>query len=232
MRASRPTRFHPFTPQGRPSVARALASPDLSLRTSDRCHWCGNPFSLPSTPQGRPLVARSVLPPPSGELRLRAAGGRKSEAGISAAVGKMEQANARTFFRAPQGGIAASRCRWQKKRSRNFRSGRKNGASERANIFPGTARRNCGFALPVAEKAKPEFPQRSEKWSKRTREHFSGHRKAEGVIRRSPARRMTEGVLRSLFTVHRSLFSVHCSPFSVHFSRFSLSSPCEEFTEA
>ena len=39
------------------------------------------------------------------------------------------------------GGIAVSRCQWQKKRSRNFRSGRKNGASERANIFPGTARR-------------------------------------------------------------------------------------------
>ena len=35
----------------------------------------------------------------------------------------------------PRRGIAASRCRWQSKRSRNSRSGRKNGASECANIF-------------------------------------------------------------------------------------------------
>ena len=54
--------------------------------------------ALHEAPAARPL------PPPSGELRLRAAGGRISEAAISAAVGKMEQANARTFFRAPQGG--------------------------------------------------------------------------------------------------------------------------------
>ena len=45
-------------------------------------------------------------------------------------------------------------------------------------------RGNCGFALPVAEKAKTQLPQRSEKWSKRTREHFSGYRKADGVARR------------------------------------------------
>ena len=42
--------------------------------------------------------------PVQGEMRLRAASGRGSEAAISAAVGKMEQANARSFFRAPQGG--------------------------------------------------------------------------------------------------------------------------------
>jgi len=38
------------------------------------------------------------------EKRLCAAGGRGSNAAFSAAVEKMEQANARTFFRAPQGG--------------------------------------------------------------------------------------------------------------------------------
>ena len=47
--------------------------------------------------------ARSKLPV-QGELRLCAASGRGSKAAISAAVRKMEQANARTFFRVPQGG--------------------------------------------------------------------------------------------------------------------------------
>ncbi len=43
----------------------------------------------------------------------------------------------------PSGGIAASRCQWQKKRSRNFRSGRKTQANECAQRFSGTARRRC-----------------------------------------------------------------------------------------
>ena len=43
----------------------------------------------------------------------------------------------------PSGGIAASRCQWQMKRSRNFRSGRKTQANECAQRFSGTARRRC-----------------------------------------------------------------------------------------
>ena len=40
-------------------------------------------------------------------------------------------------------------------------------------------RGNCGFALPVADEAKPEFPQRSKNASKRMCAAFFGHRKAE-----------------------------------------------------
>ena len=40
-------------------------------------------------------------------------------------------------------------------------------------------RGNCGFALPVADEAKPEFPQWSKNASKRMCAAFFGHRKAE-----------------------------------------------------
>ena len=79
-------------------------------------------------------------------------------------------------------------------------------------------RGNCGFALPVTEKAKPQLPQRSEKWSKRTREHFSGYRKADGVICRSPARRKKEDKkLRRIRT---------CGPFTPEFFLIFLCMAC------
>ena len=91
-------------------------------------------------------IARSCLPLrgncgfalPVAGFRLRAASGRRSVTGISAA--------------AP----LAGRCE----------------------AGPPTA-----FAA-RRSKAMPQLPQRSEKWSKRTREHFSGYRKADGVVRR------------------------------------------------
>ena len=53
-------------PCGRPPPR--LASPVLSLRTSDRCHWCGNPFS-PSVPPRRGDLWSPALVPPACMIR-------------------------------------------------------------------------------------------------------------------------------------------------------------------
>ena len=49
-----------------PVSLRSLPAPLLSLRTSDRCHWCGNPFS-PRRRRGTPFY----LLPPAGYFCLQ-----------------------------------------------------------------------------------------------------------------------------------------------------------------
>ena len=90
----------------------------LSLRTSDRCHWCGNPFSLPI--QNRKNLARS-------DRRYLPSGSYHT-------------------WREPEEGDVCERRRWRKKRAKRSGSGR-NLASLSEQKISGTATGHNGAVL-------------------------------------------------------------------------------------
>ena len=103
-------------------MASRRVLPPLKGEVPQCAHWGGGVSPVP-----RVLANRCVLPPPPGELRLRAASGRIPVTRRWRAV--VKQARERQMRQGVQ------------KRSRNFRSGRKTQANECAQRFSGTARR-------------------------------------------------------------------------------------------
>ena len=149
----------------------------LSLRTSDRCHWCGNPFSLSIQNQEKLLQDHIVanLPngsshiwrePEAGTFASAAGGGRSEQKGVAAV--EILRASASRRFRAPQQDITGG----LEKRNKFIlllisQSG--------VHISGGNPKRGRLRAPPVAEEASKKEWQRSKSCEPQRAEDF-GHR--------------------------------------------------------